>query len=113
MKIYVGNIARESTESEVKALFEEFGTVESVTLIRDNYTKQLKGFGFIEMPNDAEGENAIKSLNDQLFNNRPLSVSVAKPKTDNKRSGGGGGFNRGGNRGGGGYPKPKRYGSDY
>lgn len=110
MKIYVGNIARESTDNEVKALFEEFGTVESVTLIRDNYTKQLKGFGFIEMPNDAEGENAIKSLNDQLFNNRPLSVSVAKPKTDSNRSGGG--FNRG-NRGGGGFPKPRRYNSGY
>ncbi|MCE1165082.1 MAG: RNA-binding protein [Bacteroidetes bacterium] len=110
MKIYVGNIARESTENEVKALFEEFGTVESVTLIRDNYTKQLKGFGFVEMPNDDEGKNAIKSLNDQLFNNRPLSVSVAKPKTDNKRSDGG--FNRG-NRSGGGYPKPRRYNSGY
>jgi RNA recognition motif-containing protein len=115
MKIYVGNIARESTENEVKSLFEEFGSVTDINLIRDNYTKMLKGFGFIEMPNDAEGENAIKGLNGQLFNSRPLMVSVAKPKTDSQSSGGG--FNRsGGNRPNssrGGYNKPKRYGSDY
>ncbi|HWQ82052.1 MAG TPA: RNA-binding protein [Ignavibacteria bacterium] len=110
MKIYVGNIARESTEAEVKSLFEEFGAVTSINLLRDDYTKMLKGFGFIEMPDDKEGENAIKSLNGQLFNSRPLSVSVAKPRTDNKKPGGS--FNRG-NRSGGGYMKPKRYNSDY
>ncbi len=109
MNIYVGNIARESTDEEVKAVFDEFGTVESVNLIRDNYTKMLKGFGFIEMPSTDEAEKAIKSLDGQLFNGRPLIVNVAKPKTEggsrnrsNSRGGGGGYGGGGGNRGGGG-----------
>lgn len=84
MNIYIGNISRESSENEVKALFEEFGKVESINLIRDNYTKMLKGFGFIEMTDSDEAEKAIKSLDGQMFNGRPLTVNVAKPKTDNK-----------------------------
>lgn len=83
MNIYVGNISRETSENEVKALFEEFGKVENINLIRDNYTKALKGFGFIEMPDSDEAEKAIKSLNGQMFNGRPLTVNVAKPKTEN------------------------------
>ena len=83
MNIYVGNIPRETSENEVKALFEEFGKVEKINLIRDNYTKTLKGFGFIEMPESSEAENAIKSLNGQMFNGRPLTVNVAKAKTEN------------------------------
>lgn len=84
MNIYVGNISRESSENEVKALFEEFGKVENINLIRDNYTKMLKGFGFIEMTENDEAEKAIKSLDGQMFNGRPLTVNVAKPKTDKK-----------------------------
>jgi RNA recognition motif-containing protein len=83
MNIYVGNISRESSENEISALFEEFGKVDNINLIRDNYTKILKGFGFIEMSNSDEAEKAIKSLNGQMFNGRPLTVNVAKPKTEN------------------------------
>jgi RNA recognition motif-containing protein len=83
MNIYVGNISRETSENEVRALFEEFGKVDNINLITDNFTKMLKGFGFIEMPNSEEGEKAIKNLNGQMFNGRPLTVNVAKPKTEN------------------------------
>jgi len=82
MNIYIGNIARESTEQEIRDAFEPFGEVLSINLIRDNYTKVLKGFGFVEMPNQEAGEKAIKELDGQLFNGRPLTVNVAKPKTD-------------------------------
>jgi RNA recognition motif-containing protein len=83
MNIYIGNIPRETSENEVKTLFEEFGKVDNINLIRDNYSKTLKGFGFVEMPNSDEAENAIKNLNGQMFNGRPLTVNVAKPKTEN------------------------------
>jgi len=96
MNIYVGNISRESSENEIRALFEEFGKVDNINLIRDNYTKILKGFGFIEMPDSDEAEKAIKNLNGQMFNGRPLTVNVAKPKTENS----------GGN-------KPRRFRSSY
>ncbi|HEY5125491.1 MAG TPA: RNA-binding protein [Ignavibacteria bacterium] len=89
MKIYVGNISRESTENEIRDMFTEFGEVTEITLIRDNYTKVLKGFGFIEMADKEAGEKAIKELDGQLFNGRPLTVNVAKPKTDTgNRTGG-------------------------
>lgn len=84
MNIYIGNIPRESSENDVKALFEEFGNVESINLIRDNYTKMLKGFGFVEMSENEAAEKAIKSLDGQMFNGRPLTVNVAKPKSDNR-----------------------------
>jgi RNA recognition motif-containing protein len=87
MNIYVGNISRESSESEVKNLFTEFGTVENVNLIKDNYTKMLKGFGFVDMPNKEEAEKAIKGLDGQMFNGRPLTVNPAKPKTENTGGG--------------------------
>ena len=106
MNIYIGNLSRESTEQEVRALFEEFGKVDTINLIRDNYTKALKGFGFIEMPETEEAEKAIKALDGQLFNSRPITVNVAKPKTENRggdRGGRSGGHRSGGgNRGGGG-----------
>ncbi len=83
MNIYVGNISRETSENEVRSLFEEFGKVDNVNLIADNYTKELKGFGFINMPDSDEAGKAIKSLNGQMFNGRPLTVNVARPKTEN------------------------------
>ena len=114
MNIYVGNISRESSEAEIRALFEEFGEIDK---IRDNYTKMLKGFGFVEMTDQTAAEKAIKELDGQMFNGRPLTVNVAKPpkeksEGDNRRgrftgnrTGGGGG-----NRGGGGG---NRYNSGY
>jgi RNA recognition motif-containing protein len=123
MKIYVGNISRESTEEEVMALFTNYGTVENFKLIRDINSNLLKGFGFVDMPNDDEGKKAIDELNGQLFKERPLTVSLANPNSADKKAGkksfdkgkgssnkgggfnkgGGGGFNKGG--GGGGFNK--------
>lgn len=81
MKIYVGNIQRETAEHEVKDLFAAYGNVDSINLIRDNYTKMLKGFGFIEMNDEAEAEKAIKNLDGQMLNGRPLTVNVAREKS--------------------------------
>jgi cold-inducible RNA-binding protein len=102
MKIYVGNIARESTEDEVKELFTNFGTVENFKLIRDVNSNLLKGFGFVDMPNDEEAQKAIDELNGQLFKERPLTVSLANPNSADKKGGkkpfnkGKGDFNKGG-----------------
>jgi len=87
MKIYVGNIQRETSENEVRELFEAYGKIESINLIRDNYSKMLKGFGFVEMNNEDEAKNAIKNLDGQLLNGRPLTVNIAREKSDdgNKR----------------------------
>jgi RNA recognition motif-containing protein len=99
MNIYVGNISRESTEKEVREIFEAFGEVKSINLIRDNYTKVLKGFGFVEMDDNEAAEKAIKELDGQLFNGRPLTVNVAQskkePRKDNRDRRG---DNRGDNR---------------
>ena len=84
MNIYVGNISREATENEVRELFEAYGTVTSVSLIKDKYTQELKGFGFVEMSSQDEGKNAIKNLDGQGLNGRPLTVSEAKPRTENR-----------------------------
>lgn len=102
MKIYVGNIARESTEEEVKELFTSFGTVENFKLIRDINSNFIKGFGFVDMPNDDEAQKAIDELNGQLFKERPLTVSLANPNSADKKNKkkptdkGKGGFNKGG-----------------
>lgn len=82
MNIYVGNIPRETSESEIRSAFEQYGEVSTVNLIKDKYTNTLKGFGFVEMPKKNEAEAAIKGLDGTMFNGRPLSVNPAKPKTD-------------------------------
>jgi cold-inducible RNA-binding protein len=83
MNIYVGNISRESTEDEVRTAFEEYGEVTSVKLIKDKFTGMSKGFGFVEMPNKEEAENAIKNLDGLRMSGRALNVAQAKPKTEN------------------------------
>lgn len=95
MNIYVGNIARATSESKLREKFEEFGTVESVKLVIDRETGMSKGFAFVEMPNNEEAEKAIESMNGQEFDGRRLTVNQARPKTDRPA----GSF--GGNRGGG------------
>lgn len=101
MNIYVGNISRESSEDEIKQAFAEFGEVTSINLIKDKFTGQYKGFGFVEMANKEQAEAAIKALDGQRVNGRALNVAEAKPKTDsgsrgNSSYGSGGGNN--GNR---------------
>lgn len=102
-KIFVGNLSWKATEEMLKQLFEAFGEVVSVKIIKDQYTDKSKGFGFVEM-RDADGaEKAIRELNDKPFLERNLRVSQAQERTE--RSGGGGREGGGGRsdyRGGGG-----------
>jgi cold-inducible RNA-binding protein len=86
MNIYVGNIPRETTESEVRSAFEQYGEVSNVNLIKDRYTNTLKGFGFVDMPKKTEAESAIQGLDGTLFSGRPLTVNPAKPKTENSNN---------------------------
>ena len=101
MNIYVGNLSYEVTEEELRDEFAAFGEVASVNIIKDKYSGQSKGFGFIEMPLLSAGQAAINGLNGKSLHNRQISVSGARPRTDN-RGGGGGRGGYGGGRGGGG-----------
>ena len=97
--IYVGNLSYEATEEEIRQLFAEFGDVDSVNLITDRETGRLRGFGFVEMSDDAGAKAAIEGLNGKEIAGRTLTVNEARPKTSR---GGGGGGPRGGGGGGGG-----------
>jgi cold-inducible RNA-binding protein len=90
--IYVGNLSFGATEDSVRSLFETHGTVGRVNIVTDRDTGQPRGFGFVEMSNDGEGEKAIAALNGTDFDGRALTVNEARPKTE--RQGGGGGFGR-------------------
>lgn len=98
-KLYVGNLGYSVTGSELEPLFAEHGTVESAQVIMERDTGRSKGFGFVEMSNDAEAQAAIAALNGRDFNGRALTVNEAKPKESRGFGGGGGG---GGGYGGGG-----------
>lgn len=100
MKIYVGNLSYDVTEEDLKLALEQFGKVESVTIINDKYSGQSKGFGFVEMSSKAEGQSAIDGLNGKELKGRTLNVNEARPRTENR--GGGGGYDGGRGRGGGG-----------
>ncbi|MCU0393210.1 MAG: RNA-binding protein [Thermoflexibacter sp.] len=102
MNIYVSNISFKLNEGDLQEAFAEFGEVSSVKIITDKFTGKSKGFGFVEMDNDDEAENAIEQLNGTELGGRELQVKKALPKTEN--SGGGRSFS---NNGGG-----NRYGSD-
>lgn len=102
MNIYVGNLPLGLTEEDLKTAFEAYGQVETVKVIKDNYTGESKGFGFVEMPNNSEAQAAINGLNDKEFKGKTLKVSTARPRTESNRSGGGyGGGGRQGGFGGG------------
>jgi cold-inducible RNA-binding protein len=92
--IYVGNLNFGATEDSVRSLFETHGTVGRVNIVTDRDTGQPRGFGFVEMSNDGEGEKAIAALNGKDFDGRALSVNEARPKTERSGGGGGGGFGR-------------------
>lgn len=94
MKIYVGNMSFDSNENELRKAFEAHGQVSSVTIIMDRDTGRPKGFGFVEMPNEAEAKKAIEGLNGKDFMGRTLNVNEARPRTDGPRGGGSGGFKR-------------------
>src|SRR5690242_5318006 len=96
-KLYVGNLSYNVESSELEQLFGQHGQVVSAQIINDRDTGRSKGFGFVEMANDDEAQNAINALNGQQHGGRTLTVNEARPREDR---GGGGGF--GGGRGGGG-----------
>ncbi|MDX9975324.1 MAG: RNA-binding protein [FCB group bacterium] len=100
MNIYVGNLSYNATESDLRDAFEAYGDVSSARIIMDRATGKSKGFGFVEMSNDAEGKAAIGGLDGKDLKGRPLRVNESLPKDDGPRGGGGGG--RGGYGGGGG-----------
>jgi RNA recognition motif-containing protein len=99
VKLYVGNLPFSATEEELKTLFTNAGNVVSVAIIKDRYSGESKGFGFIEMETQAEAQKAISSYNGYSMSNRELKVNLAKPRED--RGGFGGGYNRGRNDRGG------------
>ena len=101
MKLYVGNLSFNTSATDLQNMFGELGTVESANLIEDRETGRSRGFAFVEMSSQAEGENAIAQLNGKEVDGRELKVNEAKPQE--KRSNGGGGGGRGGFGGGGGY----------
>ncbi len=83
MNIYVGNLPYSVTEDDLRTMFGEFGEVSSVNIINDQYTGQSKGFGFVEMSNQQEAEEAISNLNDSSVQGRNVKVSQARPRKDN------------------------------
>jgi RNA recognition motif-containing protein len=83
MNIYVGNLHYEVTENVLRNAFEEYGSVASVTVIKDKETGRSKGFAFVEMTEEAEGKKALQELDGATFKERPMRVSEARPKEEN------------------------------
>ena len=104
MKLYVGNLSFNTTNQDLNDLFGAIGPVESANIIEDRETGRSRGFGFVEMSSQADGETAIAQLNGKEVDGRELKVNEAKPQE--RRSGGGGGYGGGG---GGGYGGGGRY----
>jgi len=116
VNIYVGNLSRQVTEDQLRQSFEAFGQVTSVNIIKDRYSGESRGFGFVEMTTKSEAQAAINGLNGTSLDERTLSVSEARPRAEGGRGGGsygrgggsygGGGGGRGG-FGGGGRPRSR------
>jgi len=97
--IFVGNLDFNTSEEELRKLFEAYGQVDRVSIMTDRETGRSRGFGFVEMANPEEGEKAIAGLNGSQVGGRTLNVNEARPKVERS---GGGGKDRGGRGGGGG-----------
>ncbi|MGI8835848.1 MAG: RNA recognition motif domain-containing protein [Pyrinomonadaceae bacterium] len=104
MKLYVGNLSFQTSSEDLQQLFAQAGTVESASVVEDRDTGRSRGFGFVEMASNEEGQKAIEQFNGTDFNGRNLTVNEARPREDRGGRGGGGGGRGGfgGNRGGGG-----------
>lgn len=98
MNIYVGSLSYEVTEEDLRQAFEGFGQVVSANIIKDKYSGESRGFGFVEMSDKAEAESAIEGLNGKELKGRTLSVNEARPRSEGGRGGGGGGRRGGGRR---------------
>ncbi|MBM3801428.1 MAG: RNA-binding protein [Acidimicrobiia bacterium] len=104
-KLYVGNLSYNTSEDDLRDLFTQAGTVKSATLIRDRDTGRSKGFAFVEMETQQEAENAIKQFHNSQFQDRSLTVNMARPREERSGGGFGGGRGGGGDRSGGGRPR--------
>jgi RNA recognition motif-containing protein len=110
VNIYVGNLSRDVGESDLKEAFQVFGEITTCNIIKDKFTGESRGFGFVEMPNKEEADKAIAGMNGKDLKGRNLTVNEARPRTDRPRTGGGFGGGRGGSRGGfGGGGGSRRY----
>jgi len=89
MNIYVGNLSSNVTDETIREAFESFGQVTSAKVIKDKYTGQSRGFGFVEMVEQTQAQTAIKSLNGKELLGKEVSVSEARPRRDEGRTGGG------------------------
>lgn len=96
MNIFVARLNYDTQEADLQYAFEEFGAVDSAKIIMDRSTGRSKGFGFVEMPNDEEANEAISKLNDQELDGRTIVVKEAEPRENRRGGGGGGGGFRGG-----------------
>lgn len=82
MRIYVGNLPYSVNDDELHEVFSEHGTLASAEVVKDKFSGQSKGFGFVDMPDNAEADQAIKSLNDQVLKGRKLTVNEARPRAE-------------------------------
>jgi len=100
-RLYVGNLSYSVTNESLEELFAQFGAVQSAQVVMDRDTGRSKGFGFVEMGDDNAAQEAIRGLNDQQHDGRPLTVNEARPREERSGGGGGrGGYGGGGGRGG-------------
>jgi RNA recognition motif-containing protein len=109
MNIYISNLSYDVNDGDLKELFEEYGAVSSAKVITDRMSGKSRGFGFVEMDDNAQAQKAIDELHECEYDGKVINVNVAKPKTD--RPSGGGGFSRGGggrSNSGGGYNSDRR-----
>lgn len=89
MRIYVGNLPYSMTDDDLRDLFAEFGELASAEVIKDKFSGQSKGFGFVDMPSNSEADAAIKALNESEMKGRKLTVNEARPRAERPRGGGG------------------------
>jgi RNA recognition motif-containing protein len=117
MNLYVGNLSYDASEDDVRNLFEEFGSVVSVTIVRDRETQKARGFGFVQMEKDDSAQDAIRELNGSNFHNRPLKVNEARPREREQSSRGSyprsGGSGNSSNRSSGYGGRRRNYDSNY
>lgn len=105
MNIYIAGLNFSTTDADLNDLFSEYGEVSSARVITDRETGRSRGFAFVEMPDDTAAQKAIDELNGAEYDNKTISVNVARPREERPRTGGGGNRDR---RGGGGY-NSRRY----
>ncbi len=81
MKLYVGSLSYSTTEDQLLSLFSDYGSVETVSIVRDRFSDESKGFGFVDIPNNSQADKAIKALNGSSFQGRLIKVNQAQPKS--------------------------------